>query len=45
MDGERVATLIFILFEVEKSRLMSALDEVLKLDITKSIDNVIRVEE
>ena len=43
-DGERVATLIFILFESEKSRLMHALDEVLKHESTKSIDNVIRVE-
>ena len=43
-DGQRVATLIFILFESEKSRLMHALDEVLKLESTKSIDNVIRVE-
>lgn len=43
-DGERVATLIFILFESEKSRLMHALDEALKLESTKSIDNVIRVE-
>ena len=43
-DGERVATLIFILFESEKSRLMHALDEALKLESTKSIENVIRVE-
>ncbi len=43
-DGERVATLIFILFEVEKSRMTFALDEVLKLESTKSIDNIIRVE-
>ena len=44
-NGERLATLIFILFEVERTQLMDALDEVLKLDVTKSIDNVIRVEE
>ena len=44
-NGERLATLIFILFEVERTQLMEALDEVLKLDVTKSIDNVIRVEE
>lgn len=43
-DGERVATLIFILFEVEKSRLTFALDEALKMEATKSIDNIIRVE-
>jgi homoserine dehydrogenase len=43
-DGERVATLIFILFESEKSRLVHALNEVLKLETTKSIDNMIRVE-
>ncbi|MBR2539424.1 MAG: homoserine dehydrogenase [Mogibacterium sp.] len=44
-DGERVATLIFILFSVDKSLLTHALDEALKFDVTKSIDNVIRVEE
>jgi homoserine dehydrogenase len=43
-NGERVATLIFILFESEKSRLVHALNEVLKLETTKSIDNMIRVE-
>ena len=43
-NGERVATLIFILFESEKSRLVYALNEVLKLETTKSIDNMIRVE-
>ena len=43
-DGERVATLLFILFEVERSRLMHALDEALKMDSTKSVDNVIRVQ-
>ena len=44
-NGERVATLIFILFEVGRSKLKYTLDEALKLDTTKSIDNIIRVEE
>lgn len=44
-DGERVATLIFILFKVGRSLLTHALDEVQKQDITKSIDNIIRVED
>lgn len=44
LNGERVATLIFILFESERSRLIHALSEAGKHDCTRSIDNIIRVE-
>lgn len=43
-NGERVADLIFILFESEREVLDRALGEVLELEYTKSIANIIRVE-
>ncbi len=45
LDGERVATLIFRIFEVERTLLYYVLNKILKEDIIKSIDNIMRVEE
>ena len=44
-SGETVADLIFIVFKVEKSELLSALEEVREAGVIKSIDSIMRVEE
>ncbi|MBQ6622933.1 MAG: homoserine dehydrogenase [Mogibacterium sp.] len=44
-NGEKVVPLIFILFRTEKTNLLNALDEILKEDVVKSIENIMRVEE
>ena len=45
LNGKRVATLIFRIFEVELSRLSWALNRLHDEDIIISIDNIMRVEE
>ena len=45
IDGERVAPLIFIVFKVEKPRLMRAINAVSEYDVIRSVDNIMRVEE
>ena len=41
---EQLVSLIVILFDTEKSRLMKALDAILKTDAVHSIENIMRVE-
>lgn len=43
--GERVASLIFRIFEVERPLLYYVLNKILREDIIKSIDSIMRIEE
>jgi homoserine dehydrogenase len=44
-DGERVASLYFRIFEVERPLLYYVLNKILKENIIKSIDNIMRIED
>ena len=44
VNGEDAASIIFIVFEVEKSRLLEALEAIKKEGVILSIDNIMRVE-
>ncbi len=44
VNGEEAAALIFIVFEVEKARLLEALETIKKEGVILSIDNIMRVE-
>ncbi len=44
VNGEQVAPIIFIVFEVEKTRLLEALEATKKEGVILSIDNIMRVE-
>ena len=44
-EGERVASIIFIVFQVEKPRLLEALDAIKEAGVIRSIETIMRVEE
>ena len=44
VNGEDAAPIIFIVFEVEKSRLLEALEAIRKEGVILSIDNIMKVE-
>ena len=44
VNGEQVAPIIFIVYEVEKSRLLEALEAIKKEGVILSIDNIMKVE-
>ena len=44
VDGEDAASIIFIVFEIEKSRLLEALEAIRKEGVILSVDNIMKVE-